>query len=180
VIKVREILKKGFTLLEIMVVCCIIVVMTTAGSLTLSGRAEKDGLRELKLKIPLLIENMSWKSMENGIRYDVEFNFEENFFKVFKEGEVVIRESMPKHFIYEDINGNRVIKRTTTSTGNMNMPFSIYVFSRDKKKVLYKITADTTSPSKCVIVRKYKPTEEATVANCKEERLFPRTWKRDI
>lgn len=176
----RENLKKGFTLLEIMVVCCIIVVMTTAGSLTLSGRAEKDGLRELKLKIPLLIENMSWKSMENGIRYDVEFNFEENFFKVFKEGEVVIRESLPKHFIYEDINGNRVIKRTTTSTGNMNMPFSIYVFSRDRKKVLYKITADTTSPAKYVIVRKYKPTEEATVTNCKEERLFPRTWKRDI
>jgi len=62
----------------------------------------------------------------------------------------------------------------------MNMPFSIYVFSRDRKKVLYKITADTTSPAKYVIVRKYKPTEEATVTNCKEERLFPRTWKRDI
>lgn len=49
-----------------------------------------------------------------------------------------------------------------------------------EKKVLYKITADTTSPAKYVIVRKYKPTEEATVTNCKEERLFPRTWKRDI
>ncbi len=166
--------------MEVMVVCAIIVMGTTAGMLSFAERAEKDGLRELKLKIPLLIENMSWKSMEQGIKYDVEFNFQDSCFKALKEGELIVKESMPKHFIYEDINGNNIIKRSTTATGNMNLSFSIYVFSSNKKRVLYKITADTTSPAKCVIVRKYKPTAEATVANCKEEKLFSKTWQRDI
>ena len=169
-------LKNGFTIMETIVVCAIIVIISSTAVSIMAGMGEKNSLREVKVKIPVILENLSWKAMERGEIVEVMFDFNKKTVLCKNDEKVLSEDRLPENLIYEDVNGNKLIKRNTTPTGNMSMPFSIYVFSKDKKRVLYKITGDTTSPAKILIVRKYRPTEFATVENCKNEKLFSKTW----
>jgi prepilin-type N-terminal cleavage/methylation domain-containing protein len=66
---------KGFTLIEIVVVCAIIVIVSTTAVSIMAGMGEKNSLREVKVKIPVILENLSWKAMERGEIVEVMFDF---------------------------------------------------------------------------------------------------------
>ena len=59
-------LKNGFTIMETIVVCAIIVIISSTAVSVMAGMEEKNSLREVKIKIPVILENLSWKAMERG------------------------------------------------------------------------------------------------------------------
>lgn len=169
----------GFTLLEMMVVCGIILILSAVAYIPISDRIEKNALLEVNSKIKTTFDNLSIKAYNYGKIYDVKMDFYKKEIIIYEEGVVVERVELPKTLEYEDVNGNKMLSRRTTPTGNMSKSFSIYITDKDKKDIYKRITIDTTSILKMIIIRSYKPTEKITPMNYREEKYEKLVWVKE-
>ncbi len=168
--------KNGFTILELIVVCSVILVLSSFAYLPISDRLEKNALMEAKAKIKITLDNLSVKSNSYGSTYDVKLDFENKKIIISKDGNIIEDIELPKQLEYEDVNGKKIINRRTTPNGNMSKSFSVYITTKNKKSGYYKITIDTTSPTRMVFIRGYKPTEEITAYNYRDEKYENKVW----
>lgn len=60
--------KRGFTLLELVIVVAILMIFAGGGIWTLRGRAQKNEIIKLKTSIPTLLENGTLRIYEKGIK----------------------------------------------------------------------------------------------------------------
>ncbi len=170
--------KFGFTLLEIITVCSVVLVMSCFGYMSISDRIEKNAVMEANTKLVTSLQNISNRAYYYGEIYEIKLNFEEKNMKIYKNQNIEIEKiELPKILEYEDINGKKIISRHTTPTGNMSKSFSIYI--TDKDSIYNRITVDTTSPTRTIFIRKYRPLDGITFANYKEEKYEKIVWKRE-
>jgi hypothetical protein len=171
--------KSGFTLLEILIVCSMVIVLSSYAYLPINDRMNKTALMEAKSKIEVTLNNISNKSFNYGNIYDIKMDFENKNIIISKDEIVLEIIKLPKNLEYEDINGKKIINRKTTSKGNMSKSFSIYITDKKKRDIFYRITVDTTSIMQIIFIRKYKPTDKITAYNYKNEKYHAIVWKKE-
>ncbi|MGM0509126.1 MAG: type II secretion system protein [Fusobacteriota bacterium] len=141
----RKFNKKGFTLLEIMIVVAIVGVMVTFGAASLRGRAKKNAVISMTTKIPTFLKTYRDRSENEGKKYWFKFKLDENKIYVLENENDEIKDSidvlkLSNKLLYESTtSGNQVFDRYTTTTGNFNIGFSIFILSKDKKEFFKKI-----------------------------------------
>lgn len=171
--------KSGFTLLELLIVCSMVIILSGILFLPINERMAKNAAIEAKSKIEVTLNNISNKSFNDGNVYYVKMDFENKNILIYKNEKILEKIELPKNLEYEDINGKKIINRNTTPNGNMSKSFSVYITDKKKKYVFYRITADTTSIMRTLFVRKYRPTDKINSFNYKDEKYQEIVWVRE-
>lgn len=71
-------MKKGFTLIELMIAICIITVLASVGVVSIKNRSEKNALIKMKNEIPTYLSNQMNKAYDFGEKYIVKYNESQN------------------------------------------------------------------------------------------------------
>jgi len=166
--------KKGYTLLEMMIVVAIISILSTVGMNSLKGRAEKRALLSMSTKIPMFLENLRDKSYDTGKRYSLKFRLDENKIYVLEYKMEELKDSiselnLSKYLLYEDNTEKKQFERDTTPKGNYSNGFSVIIFDQKRERVLKRISISTgTDGVDYAMVNSYKPKTSLTLSNYKE------------
>ncbi|OQY09937.1 MAG: hypothetical protein B6I28_02065 [Fusobacteriia bacterium 4572_132] len=170
--------RKGFTLLEIMIVVAIISILATVGGISLKGRNEKNELIKMTTQIPMFLRNLRDESFDTGKKYYIKFKLNENKIYVLENKTDELKNCISKlnlsqNFLYEEINEKYQFERETTPNGNFSTGFTLFLFDKERKEILKKITVCTTiADVKFANVNTYKPKKNITLNNYKERRYW--------
>lgn len=172
--------KKGFTLLEMMIVVAIISILSTVGMSSIRNRGQKNALISMTTQIPIFLENLRDESFETGKRYYLKFRLDENKIYVLKNKTDELKDSikelnLSKYFIYEDNSENKQFSVETTQTGNFTKNFCLIIFDKKREKLLKRISIYiSTSKINYAMINEYNPKTTITLDNYKDRN----NWKK--
>lgn len=148
--------KNGYSLIEVLMV---LVLMSIIGLGTIGSIAkvvEKCALKRLKNELPLFLDNIAYKAMQEGKEYLLKFDFEN-----YRISCGALRYNLPKCYNYFRKKGRdgrvRKFEITVKSNGNIDDMFLIFVVDKCNKEALYRIGMYNTSVLRYLRIRRFYP-----------------------
>ncbi|TDT68031.1 prepilin-type N-terminal cleavage/methylation domain-containing protein [Hypnocyclicus thermotrophus] len=170
--------QNGFTIIELLIAISIITILSTIGYATVSKQMETNAILKMRNQIPTFIKGISELSYETGEKYDISIDFNNYIITAKKNGSTTIyrKLNLEKNLQYCFIDNNNKIQNTlsrnTTSTGNINIGFSIYIFNK-KNKAKSKISfVSTTKVVKFLVINRYTPKKDMYLNNFTQNRVI--------
>jgi len=128
--------KKGFTLIEMMIVVAIIAILSTVATVSMKGRAEKDAKIKAKTTIPMFLSNAIDMAFEEGKSYTINMSNinDSSNPRIELDGKKLI---LPTQLVYTVDNSSISI----SERGKLNPTFEIQI--KDKKgNSLFKVKGE--------------------------------------
>ncbi len=129
--------KKAFTLIELLIVIGIMSILFFTGGVSIKRHRESTAMLRIKNEVGDFFRLEAKRAKESRKRYEIDFELEKKRILI-KQNELVInRLELPSTFEYMKISkGKReqTLKRDITSTGNINMSLTLYVFQSNFNK----------------------------------------------
>jgi len=145
--------KRGFTIIELLIVLALIGVLVGIGGVSIKKQAESRGMLRVGNEIGDFFRVAAKRSQETGKKYAVHFDLVGKKIEIYREEEeesgvangkwkdggikVLIEElELPNVFEYEKISGSSVDQdfiSKITSTGNMSGTITLYVFKSNSQ-----------------------------------------------
>ena len=151
-------MKKGFSLIELVVVVALIGILLSVASLSSRKTIEKRALKEAKNKIALALRGAAERSFNDGEIYTVTLDYNKKTI-VIEDSSSNIEESLelPEMLEYTTIYDDaKVTTKTATTTINGGMTsFSVYIFDSEENAT-YRISVDGINVSKLSYVNIYE------------------------
>lgn len=145
--------KRGFTLLEMMIVVGITLIMFGVGSLSISkyneGRSNKILTNELKMKFQMVAN----KAFNINSRIQFVPDYDNNLILFKKEGTIIEQIKLPKGYDYSNNASSSAIY--FTETGNVSPMFSFFVKAKDGSNFLKLTFSSVDKFVKSVHIRQY-------------------------
>lgn len=167
--------KKGFTLLETLVVIVIIGIISMPFAMKINDIYDQNDLKSMKTRIPRFFNSIFEKSKIYKKRYYFVLNFNENKIEVYNneerddfEEKLILSKRLNYRIITSTGKDNTIKKKTyyeTTETGNINQSFSLYLFFKNDNIPILRITIDNTRKIKFAEVNIYEPDAKLTATN---------------
>jgi prepilin-type N-terminal cleavage/methylation domain-containing protein len=158
--------KRGFTLLELMMVVAIIGVLVGTAMIAANKRHEKNEFMRMKTQIPEFFRAIAEKSFEEGKGYDIQISLPskiEVYDTSTSPAGILDTLKLSEILVYEKSTSDSAFN--TTEKGNLNKGFTIYIFNKDEEP-LYRIAMYTTRPFVDYLqVNTYKPKDTANKDN---------------
>lgn len=150
--------KRGFTLVEMMVVVAIIAILVGMGMLAMNKRYEKNEFIRMKTQIPEFFRAVAEKSFEEGKSYNIQMTLPSKL-EIYDSSSspAALKETLKLSDKFTYITSTSDSAFHTTVKGNLNKNFSIYIFNDDEDP-LYKIAFYISRPYVDYLqVNTYKP-----------------------
>lgn len=167
---------KGFSVVEMLIAVAIITLLSTLGYTSVSKQMETNAILKMRNQIPTFIKGISELSYETGEKYDITIDFNNYIITAKKTGSSNIyrKLNLEKALQYCFIDSNNkiqnTISRNTTSTGNINKGFTIYIFNK-KNKAKSKISfVSTTKVVKFLVINRYIPKTDMYINDFTQDR----------
>jgi len=151
-------MKKGFSLLELIVVIALIGILLSVASLSSKELIEKRALEEAKNKIELALRGSAERSFTEGEVYEVTLDYD-NKNIVVRDSDSNIEDNLelPEVLKYTTVfDGAKVNTQVATTTVNGGMTsFSVYIFDGEDN-ARYRISVDGINVSKLAYINVYE------------------------
>ncbi|ADO83608.1 hypothetical protein [Ilyobacter polytropus] len=164
--------KKGFSIVEIIVIVAIVFLLGSFGTMKINGRAEKNAMIKVKSTITELIRVTAHKSFERGEEYRIKINIEDKAVKrEDSSGNTEEEITLPDVLSYKLGSGSDTeyeIKiddtghATLVGFGGLNR--NIFVFN-SSGKALYKINMRDNTALGYIIINSYLPKSDMDESN---------------
>lgn len=152
--------QQGFTMLELITVICIMTIVTSFSFPSFIKTREEQAYKVLQEDLSYFMNGLADFSATKHEILEIEFDLNSKLIFAKKDGMIFKRFKLPKNFEYEDINGDKLIKRNTTDTGNINSGFSLYVFNKNNEAVFRKTFINNRKYVQYLDMNKYEPKVE--------------------
>lgn len=159
-------MKKGFSLIEFIIVTAIIVVLTAF----VIPKHTPD-VKNQNRDISSFFNTIAIRSLEEGNKYNIICDFNKKLLQIKKSGKIINELKLLKNFDYEDSKGRKEIVRDSTETGNFSKSFTIYTFYRGFAKSKLTVTT-TTKYIGYIIIRNYVPAVDLPYG----KHIYSRYW----
>ncbi len=126
--------KKGFTLLEVMIVVGILLVAFGVGSLSLSKYNESRNSKVINNELKIKFEMIAAEAFNSKSRIQFVPDYDNNLILFKKEGTIIEKMELPKGYVYSNNATNSAIY--FTETGNVSPMFSFFVKTKEGDNVL--------------------------------------------
>jgi prepilin-type N-terminal cleavage/methylation domain-containing protein len=145
--------KKGFTMIEMVVIVAIIGILAAFGTLRISGRAEKNAMITFKGKAPEFIRVTTQRAFEEGEYYTIEIDASEKLIKREKTSggkkEELYLPSLLKYEIHDTSGDSIEIEIDDRGQGELSdgsaLDKEIFIFN-SKDRALYKMRVFSDTP----------------------------------
>ena len=143
--------KRGFTIIELLIVVAIIGILVGIGGVSIKRQAESRAMLRIKNEIGDFFRVAAKRSWETGKRYDINFNLVEKIITISRNGNLIEKLDLPNIFEYTIKDSGSYGSEFTsgfTSTGNISSDnFTFYVAKsnsnigiQEDEEVIYAIT----------------------------------------
>ena len=161
--------KRGFTLIEMLVVVAIIVISSTSITFQLNNVFKNKAIQSMQTKIPRFFSNACSTSKSSGERLYFTLDFENGVMITFRDEErdessqkdkLELSKLLDYRIVSTTGNDNTVSNKNfyrTTETGNMNQGFSLYLFKKNENIPQLRIAISTTSNLQYAQINLYEP-----------------------
>jgi len=179
-------MKKGFTLIEFVVVMAIAAIILSTASLSVSKVKERRALEESKNKVTEILSMYRDKSFNEGEVYEVTLDYVNKKIEVRDDSTTLVeKEELPSMLEYttvEKVGGVPVKKSSkiaeTTIDGGMTS-FSVYIFDTDEN-ARYRIAVDGINASKLAHVNVYEnKSADVTLDNVASYSFVDSQWEKE-
>ncbi len=150
-------MKKGFTLLELIIVVTIMTILSGSTFISIKKSRSIKDLKILKEEINVFVDNIALNADERDERLDISFDFDKKLISVKKNGNIIDELILPNSFEYEDSFGKKLVERQFTPKGNMNTSFSMYAFDTNNKAVFKHTFVTNRKYIDTLIINNYLP-----------------------
>lgn len=161
-------MKKGFTLIEIMLVVgiislCSVMFVNSSNNVSLERSITEK-------KIINTFETMAAKSCDQGKRYKFRIDYDEKNIQIYDGEDLKEKINLSSKLAYEGTYKNSIREFETTETGNFTGGgYTIYILSKEKDKIYSKITIFTGAASlKYVFINMYHTNDLINISNYRE------------
>lgn len=184
-------MRKGYSLIELVVVMALAVILISTASLSVSKVKERRALEEAKTQVVEILRLYADKSFNDGEIYEVTLDYTNKKIEVRDSDSVLIEnEDLPSRLNYyvnvnnDGIAGEETIK--TTKDGGLAklndslINFSMYIFDLNED-ARYRISVDGINSSKLAYVNVYKKksSKEINLSNIASYTLVSSDWEKD-
>ena len=143
--------KRGFTLLEMMIVVGITLIMFGVGSLSVSKYNEGRDSNILNNNLITTFHMMAMKASDITNKIYIIFDYENSLILFKKEGIVIEKFELPKGYTYSNTGSSLYF----TDTGNVSQMFSFFVKTKNGNDVLKLTFSSVDKFVKSVHIRQY-------------------------
>lgn len=154
--------KKGFTLIELMIVVALIGILVSIGGVSIKKQAESKAMLRVQNEIGDFFRIAAKRSQETGKIYNVDFKLDENLIEISRTG-VLEELKLPNIFEYSIIPSLANNKATLTTTGNISNNFTLYISNSKEIKHAINFNKDD-SHIKYLHIREYSPTNSVPIS----------------
>ena len=170
----------GFTLVEVLLYTSIVVILFSIVSISLQKQKEKQEFAIQKRNISQFVRKIQQYSQHNKKEYILDFQiskktvfFRENTKNIIDK--MIISDQIS--YMTNNTKKNDDFVRSTTSEGNFEMGFSIYLLNKKGDKIFYRISTNTINAAKFPIISIYKAKEPISV---KDDYLKSVLWEKEL
>ncbi len=154
--------RRGFTIIELLIVVALIGILVGVGGVSIKRQAESRAMLRVQNELGDFFRVAAKRSQETGKRYGVEFKLGENLIEISRIG-FLEELKLPNIFEYSIkpplIDG----KTTLTSTGNISDNFTLYI--SNSKEIKHAINFDKEdSHVKYLHIREYSPIDSVPIS----------------
>lgn len=128
--------KRGFTIIELLIVIALIGILIGVGSFSIKKQAESRGMLRIQNEVGDFFRVAAKRSQETGKKYIINFDLAGKKIEITRDGEVTDTLNLPNVFEYEKISETlreQNFTRNITSTGNLSMGLTLYVFKSNSQ-----------------------------------------------
>lgn len=166
--------KRAFTLFELILTLSILLIIFKISFISLENFKNRNALNTLENKLPDFFYTAADLSYRQNTKFDIDIDFDSKLIFVKKDDIILMKFKLPSDFDYEDSYGNKLIRRNTTETGNINMSFSIYSFDKHGSAVFKETFLNNKKFIRYLVINKYIPKENIS----KGEHKIYKNWER--
>jgi len=151
-------LKKGVTLIELVVVVALGTILLSIASLSVARVREERVLVEARSKIEGLLRLYAERAYNDGDEYTITLDYEDKNIKVEdRDMKILDRLELPENLKYTTIisNTKQTTQVATAKGSGWTTSFSIYIFDFSEKG-RYRISVDGINPSNLTHINVYK------------------------
>ena len=166
--------KRGFTLIEILIVIALIGILAGIGGVSIKKQAESKAMLRVQNEIGDFFRVAAKRSLETGKKYDVKFKLDQKIIELSRNGQVTDILDLPNTFEYGIKWGSykQTFNSTMKSQGYLSLNFTMYIFKSNSsidiqatQEVKYAISFDKDDHIKYLYVREYIPIGIVTSQN---------------
>lgn len=146
--------KRGFTIIELLIVVAVIGILIGIGSFSIKKQAESRAMLRVQNEVGDFFRVAAKRSQETGKKYVIDFDLAGKKIDISRNGDITDTLELPIVFEYEKISETsreQSFTRNMTSTGNLSMGLTLYVFRSNSQTGIqgdeianYAITFKTT------------------------------------
>ena len=151
--------KKGFTLIELMIVVALIGILVGIGGVSIKKQAESKAMLRVQNEIGDFFRIAAKRSQETGKIYEVQFDLDNKIIKISRT-DFSEELKLPNIFKYSIIPSLTHDKATLTTTGNISDNFTLYISNSKEIKHAINFNKDD-SHIKYLHIREYSPTNNS-------------------
>jgi prepilin-type N-terminal cleavage/methylation domain-containing protein len=151
--------KRGFTIIELLIVVALIGILVGIGGVSIKKQAESKAMLRVQNEIGDFFRIAAKRSQETGKKYAVEFKLDENLIEVSRVG-FLEELKLPNMFDYSIKPPLTDGKATLTTTGNISDNFTLYISNSKEIKHAINFNKDD-SHIKYLHIREYSPTNNS-------------------
>lgn len=151
-------MKKGFSLIELVVVVALTAILLSTASLSISKVKERRALEESKAKVIEVLGIYTDKAYHEAEEYKIKFDYDNKKIEVRDDlGNLKEEEDLPSSLKYTTVEGGSKLgsKTATVKASGWTSSFSIYIFNIDGESK-YRVAIDGLNASDLTHINIYK------------------------
>lgn len=161
--------RRGFTIIELLVVVALIGILVGIGGVSIKKQAESRAMLRIQNEIGDFFRVAAKRSQETGKKYVVDFDLGGEKIEISRNGDITDILDLPNIFEYGikwGSNFEQTFNSEMESQGFLDKNFTIYIFKsnyqsgiQDEEEVKYAVSFDSDDHIKYLHVREYIPIE---------------------